>query len=101
MPEESQDLLWFARMDFIDDINLTSMPISLDNYDEYERWIYSAKPIVKKLNVSNRSEAYEELSKTKISIMIFTLIGLISHLLFVISLPFTWDGIRKIFVRIP
>tara|TARA_Y100000590_G_scaffold463521_2_gene630481 strand:- start:1781 stop:2242 length:462 start_codon:yes stop_codon:yes gene_type:complete len=101
LPEESQDLLWFARMDFIDDINLTSMPISLDNYDEYERWIYSAKPIVKKLNVSNISEAYEELSKTKISIMIFTLIGLISHLLFVISLPFTWDGIRKIFVRIP
>ena len=49
MPEESQDLLWFARMDFIDDINQTSMPISLDNYDEYERWIYSAKPIVKKV----------------------------------------------------
>ena len=40
LPEESQDLLWFARMDFIDDINPTSMQISLDNYDEYERWIY-------------------------------------------------------------
>lgn len=99
LSEENQDLLWFARMDFIDNIKPTNIPISLDNYDEYKNWIYSAKPIVKKLNVSNISEAYEELSKTKISIMIFTLLGLSSHLLFVISLPFTWEGIGKTFVR--
>ena len=99
LSEENQDLLWFARMDFIDNIKPTNIPINLDNYDEYKNWIYSAKPIVKKLNVSNISEAYEELSKTKISIMIFTLLGLSSHLLFVISLPFTWEGIGKTFVR--
>ena len=99
LSEENQDLLWFARMDFIDNIKPTNIPISLDNYDEYKNWIYSAKPIVKKLNVSNISEAYEELSKTKISIMIFTLLGLSSHLLFVISLPFTWEGIGKTFIR--
>ena len=100
MPEESQDLLWFARMDFIDNIQPTNIPISLDNYDEYKKWIYSAKPIVKKLNVSNISEAYEELSKKKISIMIFTLLGLISHILFIVSLPFTWEGIKKPFIGI-
>ena len=99
LSEENQDLLWFARMDFIDNIKPTNVHISLDNYDEYKNWIYSAKPIVKKLNVSNISEAYEELSKTKISIMIFTLLGLSSHLLFVISLPFTWEGIGKTFIR--
>ena len=100
LTEESQDLLWFARMDFIDNIQPTNIPISLDNYDEYKKWIYSAKPIVKKLNVSNISEAYEELSKKKISIMIFTLLGLISHILFIVSLPFTWEGIKKPFIGI-
>ena len=95
--EVQKEQLWFARMDIVDGIKPTHIPIDLEVYPEYREWMYSARPLVKSLNSENISGALEHIVTLNRSIFLFTTIGLILHIIFVIILPFWWKEISKPF----